>query len=86
VNSGAPAAPGPVVIDSIQKTATGVEIRWTAPAGGLYEVQWKPSIIGAWTSFTNTVTSVTTSYLFIDDGTQSGGLAGEKFYRVNLLP
>jgi hypothetical protein len=39
-----------------------------------------------WTAFTNIITSTNGAFDFTDDGLQSGGLTGARFYRVRTGP
>ena len=69
-------------IGSISMNASGVRLQWTAPTGSRFQVQWSSSLISpVWTSFSNIVTSDTGTFMFFDDGSQSGGLGSRRFYR-----
>jgi hypothetical protein len=62
-------------------------LRWQGPLNASYRVQWTPGLVPpVWNTFTNVVTSPNTQYLFVDDGTQTGGLGVTRFYRLVLLP
>jgi hypothetical protein len=77
----------PIVINNITVTPGGVVLRWTAPASASFNVQWTPTLVPTvWTSFTNIITSPTGLFQFTDDGTQTGGLGGTRYYRLLQLP
>jgi hypothetical protein len=77
----------PIVINNITVTPGGVVLTWNAPASARFNVQWTPTLVPAvWTSFTNTITSLTGVFQFTDDGTQTGGLGGPRYYRLLQLP
>ncbi|HYT61190.1 MAG TPA: hypothetical protein VEL06_13530, partial [Haliangiales bacterium] len=59
---------------------------WTAPAADRFQVQYATNMPPAWMTFSNIVTSATGNFTFTDDGSQSGGLGGLRFYRLMLLP
>ena len=49
--------------------------------------QWTPSLVpAAWSAFTDVVTSTNGVFWFLDDGSQSGGLTGPRYYRLQQLP
>jgi subtilisin-like proprotein convertase family protein len=65
----------------------GFSLQWSGPINARYQVQWTPSLSAAvWNTFTNVVTSTSGSFSFLDDGSQTGGLGGTRFYRVVPLP
>jgi subtilisin-like proprotein convertase family protein len=74
-----------VVVD-----ASGVTIRWTAPPGLRFQVQYATSIPVSgpilWTPVPGIITSLDGNYRFTDDGSQTGGPAPFKIYRLLLLP
>ena len=77
----------PVRITSIAREANGVLLEWLAPTNSHFQVQWTPSLAPlAWSTFTNTLASTNGVFSFLDDGSQSGGLAGPRYYRLKLLP
>jgi len=83
----APATLSPINITSITRATNGIVLRWTAPTNSQFEVQWTASIRPpSWNTFNGIVTSTNTSYSYTDDGTQSGGLGGLKYYRLLQLP
>jgi len=73
----------PPVITSIVPTNNTVELRWDGPTYASYWVEWTPTLgPPAWSTFTNGVTSSTGQFLFVDDGTQTGGLTATRYYRL----
>jgi hypothetical protein len=79
--------PASVKIDSIQWLNNGVLLSWTAPVSSKFNVQWTPLLAPpTWTPFTNVVTSTNTTFQFLDDGSQTGGLGPVRYYRVEQIP
>jgi hypothetical protein len=74
-----------VRIGSAGFATNGFELRWTNSAGLPFAVQWTRQM-GTWRWFTNIITSTNTNYLFLDDGSQTGGPGSSRFYRVLLAP
>jgi hypothetical protein len=74
-------------ISSVSVTTNGILLKWNAPTNLQFQVQWTPTIpTASWNTFTNIITSLTGSFSFLDDGSQSGGLGGMRFYRLLQLP
>lgn len=67
-----------------------VTLQWTALPGLRFAVQYvlslPPSGAIPWATVPGTVTSATGLYTFVDDGSQTGGAAPMKFYRLVLVP
>ncbi len=79
--------PAPVPINCIATGADGVRLQWAAPAASQFQVQWTPSLTPpAWTPFTDVLTSTDGTFEFLDDGSQTGGLANGRYYRLQQLP
>lgn len=77
----------PPRIQSITYGTNGVTLRWNGPVTAQYNVQWTTTLVPpVWNTFTNVITSPTGLFEFLDDGTQSGGLGGPRFYRLLQLP
>ena len=77
----------PVSIGSITRATNGVRLQWNAPTNLQFRVQWTASIVPpAWNNFTNTITSPSGAFSFLDDGSQSGGLEATRFYRLAVVP
>jgi subtilisin-like proprotein convertase family protein len=77
----------PVLITNITRDTNGVFLQWLAPTNRQFQVQWTPSLAPpAWTPFTNILTSTNGVFWFLDDGSQSGGRDGPRYYRLEQLP
>jgi hypothetical protein len=77
----------PFRIASITVDTNGVFLQWFAPTNSQFQAQWTPSLTPpAWTAFTNILTSTNGAFSFLDDGSQSGDLAGPRYYRLKQLP
>ena len=77
----------PVQITSIARDTNGVRLQWLAPTNSQFQVQWTTYLApSAWTPFTTIHTSTDGAFSFLDDGYQSGGLAGPRYYRLRQLP
>jgi subtilisin family serine protease/subtilisin-like proprotein convertase family protein len=77
----------PVSITSITVDTNGVRLQWLAPTNSQFQAQWTPSLTPpTWASFTNTLTSTDGAFSFFDDGSQSGGLTGPRYYRLKQFP
>ena len=75
-------------ITSVTSGTNGITLQWNAPVYEAFQVQWTTNLMPVivWNTFPNTVTSTNGVFTFVDDGSQSGGLGGMKFYRLILLP
>ncbi|HEY5298986.1 MAG TPA: S8 family serine peptidase [Verrucomicrobiae bacterium] len=75
-------------ISSVFINTNGVNLQWSGSSGEGFKVQWKTNLapIVNWNTFSGIVTSPNTSFNYLDDGTQSGGLDGVKFYRLMVFP
>jgi hypothetical protein len=67
-------------------SANAFSFHWTASSGQRFEVEYATNLPPVWKAFTNTVTSTTSDFTFVDDGSQNGGLSGMRFYRISLFP
>ena len=77
----------PVRITSITSDTNGVLLQWLAPTNSQFQAQWTLSLAPpAWTNFSNTLTYTNGAFSFLDDGSQSGGLGGRRYYRLQQLP
>jgi len=84
----------PIPISSVTMTningTNNFKLVWFAPTNDLFQVQWSTTFPSTWFTFTNiisyhTLISPTNSeFEFLDDGSQSGGLGGFKYYRLVL--
>jgi hypothetical protein len=77
----------PPTISGISRNGTGILIQWTASASNQFRVQWANSLVPVtWNTFSTIVTSANGNFSFTDDGSQSGGLGAQRFYRLQQLP
>jgi hypothetical protein len=77
----------PVRIASITMGTNCVLLEWSTPASNHFQVQWTPSLAPpVWNTFTNILTPTNGSASFLDDGSQSAGLDGPRYYRLEQLP
>ncbi|MCX6927576.1 MAG: hypothetical protein NT154_30865, partial [Verrucomicrobia bacterium] len=77
----------PVRITSIASETNGVLLQWIAPTNNHYQAQWTPSLEPSfWTAFTNDLRSSSGAFSFLDDGSQTGGLAATRYYRLQQMP
>jgi hypothetical protein len=81
----------PFNLQSITATNRGYWLQWYAPTNYQFKVQWTDVLPPTnWGTFTNVVVyagpAVATNglFTFLDDGSQSGGLARNRFYRLEL--
>ncbi|HTL16799.1 MAG TPA: hypothetical protein VL793_06155, partial [Patescibacteria group bacterium] len=75
------------VIASIAGSTNGLLLQWNAPTNLLFNVQWTTSLVpGDWHTLAGTVSSTNGAFLFLDDGTASGGFGTGRFYRLRQLP
>jgi hypothetical protein len=90
-------APGPFVVNAVEitppptitnitHTNNSVFIEWSGPTTAQYQVQWKSALAQTWNSFTNTISSATGQFSFLDNGSQTGGFGATRFYRLVQLP
>ena len=77
----------PLRISSITMSTNGVLLTWSAPGSNQFQVQWTASLSPpAWNTFTNLLSPTNGTASFLDDGSQSGGLAGPRYYRLQQMP
>ncbi len=82
-----------VSISSITYTNIGgtndILLRWIAPANYQFQIQWVTNLAApiAWNTISNVViTSTTTNYSYLDDGSLTDGFGPLKFYRLIEYP
>ena len=64
-----------------------MRLQWAAPATSQFQVQWTPSLTPpGWIPFADVLTSTNGEFEFLDDGSQTGGLSTERYYRLQQLP
>jgi len=70
--------------DSLAYDGTrGFMFSWTAPTNEIFSVDYSTELPTTnWLNFTNIITSTNGTFRFTDHGLRSGGLGGNKFYRV----
>jgi hypothetical protein len=77
----------PFRITRIISDTNGVLLQWLAPSNNQFQAQWTPVLAPPnWTSFTNILTSTNGAFSFLDDGSQTVGLAAPRYYRLQQLP
>ena len=88
VRAGVPSDPNltPVAITGIAITPNGILLEWSGAPDAQYNVQWASSPEGPWNFFYYPATSPTGSFSFLDDGSETGGLDGARFYRLYQTP
>jgi alpha-tubulin suppressor-like RCC1 family protein/subtilisin-like proprotein convertase family protein len=58
-------------------------LSWVAPTNEAFMVQWTPSAAtGGWRTFTNVITSTSGTFIFTDNGSETGGNGSERYYRL----
>jgi subtilisin-like proprotein convertase family protein len=60
----------------------GVSLSWSAPPGSEFAVQYASSPVGPWSDVPTTFTSTTGQFSFTDDGSLTGGLPPQRFYKL----
>jgi len=87
IGEGLVITPPPLVISSISLSPKGALLQWHADTNHTFNVQWTPSLLSpGWLTFSNAVSSTNGSLLFLDDGSQTGGLGPSRYYRIWQLP
>jgi len=78
----------PPGFSNIAVGTNGFVLQWTAGVNQQFQVQWTTNLVPpvAWTTFTNIITSATGNFIFVDDGSQTGGLGSARFYRLRSYP
>ncbi len=72
---------------SVVRNGGGYLLQWAGPVWAHYQVQWTTNLAsGSWNTFSGVVTSTTGTFSFLDDGSQTGGLGAQRFYRVVQVP
>jgi Domain of unknown function (DUF4185) len=71
---------------SLVKLKEKFSFAWSAPTNITYQVDYSTNLLSGWATFTNLITSMNGSFNFTDNGTNSGGLDGTKFYRLRVSP
>jgi hypothetical protein len=81
-----PTADSALFIRDITQTQTGITtIRWPSQIGTSYRVQWKNALFDSlWQSITPDFSGTGAVLSWTDNGSQTGGLAPQRFYRVTV--
>jgi hypothetical protein len=78
---------GHPTIASINVGTNLVQLQWSYPVYARFQVQWSPSLAPAsWQNAPTIITPNAGVCTFTDDGSQTGGIAPTRFYRLQLLP
>jgi hypothetical protein len=86
VSEGLVLVPSSPIISDFDYGTNGMLLKWSAPTNQLFRLQWTPGLAQAnWHSISGIVTSTNGTFFFLDDGTQTGGLVGPRFYRLQQL-
>jgi hypothetical protein len=76
-----------VAFSTVSFGTNGLILQWTAPPNLRFGVEWTTSLAPPrWQPYPDYITSTTTTYTFVDDGSKTGGLGTNRFYRVFLVP
>lgn len=82
-NSPCPQPPAPLI--GITKSSfgpSGFALEWSADASDEYSIQYADDPAGPWIELPQTITSPTGDFSFLDDGSSTGGLPPQRFYRL----
>jgi hypothetical protein len=86
-NQAASAGVAPQAVEAGMSLAGGFKftLNWIAPTNEAFMVQWTPAVSTVqWHTLTNVITSTSGVFTFTDDGSETGGNANERFYRLML--
>ncbi len=87
VSEGLALVPAPPIIDSIVELTNAFLLQWTSTTNTQFSVQWSSSVFPTnWHEIPATITSTNGTFLFLDNGTNSGGLLTPRFYRLRQAP
>jgi hypothetical protein len=86
---GGPPTGGVTLTPSFDTSSGNVTLTWVADPGLRFQVQYADGIPAGgnivWTTVPGEVTSADGTYEFVDDGSQTGGMAPNRLYRVVLI-
>ena len=83
----APAQAGPPTGLTVTPGPGGFLLQWAGPVTARYQVQWKSSLTAStWNTIPDIITSTTGQFTYLDDGSQTGGLSSQRFYRIMQVP
>jgi hypothetical protein len=87
VQEGLVITPPPLLVGNGSYSSKGFLLQWVAATNLQFQVEWNASIDSAqWLTFSNVITSTSGIFSFLDDGSQSGGFAHTRFYRLRRWP
>jgi hypothetical protein len=78
-----------ITVTNIGGGTNAILLHWIAPANYQFQIQWATNLAApiAWNTVSNVVvTSTTTNYFYLDDGSLTGGFGPLKFYRLIEYP
>ncbi len=73
-------------IADVEMVPGGLRLQWTGVAGARYQVFCTDTVPAQWRPAGDPVTSLTTTFEYLDTGEKTGGLSGFRIYRVEMLP
>jgi subtilisin family serine protease/subtilisin-like proprotein convertase family protein len=86
VSEGLALVPVIPIISSVAYATNGTLLQWTGTTNSTFSVQWTRSLAAPnWHSFASSVTSTNGVFSFTDDGSKTGGLDTQRFYRLRQL-
>jgi subtilisin-like proprotein convertase family protein len=86
VEEGLVITPPPLIIGNVSYGSKGILLQWTAVTNLQFRVEWTTSIDPPqWQAFSGAITSSTGIFSYLDDGSQTAGLARTRFYRLRQL-
>jgi hypothetical protein len=72
-------------IQSVTPQSNGFQVAWPSQLGLTYRAQWKNLMTDpTWQTITPDFTGSGSILTWLDDGTQTGGFTGSRFYRVAI--
>ena len=87
VAEGLSLVPAIPVLSSLSYATNGILLQWFGTTNLTFNLLWTPSLAPAnWRAFPGRVTSSNGTFSFFDDGSQTGGVAGPRFYRLLQAP
>ncbi|MBI3414412.1 MAG: S8 family serine peptidase [Verrucomicrobia bacterium] len=81
-------APAAITIDTAGLTFApgGFSLKWHALASDKFQIQYATNLPPVWITLPNTITSTDGNFSFADDGSKTGGVGAQKYYRLLLVP
>ena len=82
-----PLVNGPVIKAGANRfNGTGLNLKWAAPAGQKFKVQYSNVLPAIWQTIPTVISSATGQFEFNDNGSQTGGANAQRFYRLIQVP